>query len=280
MAADYSKSADIVIFSYHRPMQLYALLESMRKNIIAGRGQTNVIYRADTQEYHYGYALVQQDFPEVIFIAQGEEPQRDFKPLTLRASFESPSHYLMFAVDDIIVTDTIDLGECIEALEVTGAHSFHLRLGTNLTECYSMACLQPLPRFQQVTDTILAWQFGGGRADWQYPNSVDMSVYRKRDIERMLKSLPYANPNTFEGNWAGQWQMLRAAFGLCYTTSKTVNIPCNCVQKVFGNRYMQSYSVDELLQIFMSGKKIAIADLEHIQNTAVHMEYNFRFIER
>ena len=278
---DYSTCADMVIFSYHRPAQLYALCESLKKYIVRGCGTVSVIYRADTDEYRAGYALVQKDFSDIVFLSQSDNPHADFKPLTLQATFESPCDYVVFAVDDIIIKDFIDLTECIQALQKTGAYGFYLRLGVNLSQCYMLSCSQGLPRFQRVSPRVLAWQLSIGQHDWGYPNTVDMTVYRKSDIRTPLTTLSYYGPNLLEGYWAQQGTGNQYAMGLCYIHSKIVNIPCNRVQDVFaGNRFMHALSPQELLQLFVSGKKIAIDDFARIANPAAHAEYDFRFIDR
>jgi len=57
--------ADVVVFSYNRPIQLYAFLESA-ENLMTGAGEVHVIYRADTQELSAGYDVVAHDFDYVI----------------------------------------------------------------------------------------------------------------------------------------------------------------------------------------------------------------------
>lgn len=281
VAIDATHAVDMVIFSYHRPMQLYALCESLQRHVVGGRGLTYVIYRADTDEYRQAYALVQTDFPDIIFLSQGDDPHADFKPLTLQATFSSPSDYVVFAVDDIIVKDTIDFAQCTHALQKTGAYGFYLRLGVNLSECYMLACAQQLPRFHLATPPILGWQLRTGAYDWGYPNTVDMTIYRKSTIKQALTDLSYTGPNQLEGYWAPQGTGNEYALGLCYVQSKIVNIPCNRVQEVYGwNRNMNSLSAQELLQLFVAGKKIAIDDFVQVNNKAAHAEYPFRFIDR
>ena len=134
-ASSVSQKADLVIFSFNRPLQLYALLESI-KNYCHGVGEIHVIYRASDDHFDHGYAMVKQDFTAIRYHKQGENPHQDFKPLTLSAVFESPSPYIIFAVDDIVVKENVDLTECISALEKYNAYGFYLRNGTNLTNCY------------------------------------------------------------------------------------------------------------------------------------------------
>ncbi len=98
---DAAKTADFIIFSYDRPMQLYALLESTT-NFITGLNDIFVIYRTSDDNYEMGYQIIKEDFPHVHYIKQSDNPQADFKPLTLQAFQAGSADYIVFAVDDII----------------------------------------------------------------------------------------------------------------------------------------------------------------------------------
>lgn len=276
---DPAKKADIVIFSFDRPMQLYALLESLQL-YVTGLGDKTVIYRASSESFAQAYNRVSAAFTQINFVRQSDNPAADFKPLTLQAVFGSPHPYIIFAVDDIIVKDYVSLADCIQVLEHTRSYGFYLRMGKNLTECYSESCKQLLPPFKQVAPGIFLWHFANGRSDWHYPHSVDMTLYRKCDIEWDLKILDYRSPNALETNWAGRGGAIMHRAGLCYAHTKIVNVPLNRVQDVWNNRHMHSYSPVQLLEIFNNGMKIDIKPLYRVANKAAHMEYTPTFITR
>lgn len=270
---------DIVIFSYNRPMQLYALLESI-DHYVSGFNETHIVYRSDSEQFDCGYEQVLDAFPLVHAHKQGANPVQDFKPLTMMATFGSPSSYVLFAVDDIIVKDHVDLSECIDALEKTNGYGFYLRLGKNLNYCYSMNARQPLPQFQELDHGICAWEIKNGVYDWKYPNTVDMTLYKKEEIYHDFRTMSFFQPNKLEASWAARGPRIFHRYGLCYQTTKMVNLPLNRVQNFWLNRTMNSYSPEELLDIFLSGKKIDIYDLHQVDNKAAHMEYEPIFIER
>ncbi len=275
-----TQKADLVIFSFNRPLQLYALLESIEK-YCRGIGETHVIYRASDDTFDRGYSLVKQDFNTIKYHKQGENPQQDFKPLTLHAAFESPSAYVIFAVDDIVVKEKVNVTECICALEKCNAYGFYLRNGTNLTNCYPYGgAAQPLPPLQQEEQAIFSWRFNEGTLDWMYPHTVDMAVYRKKDIETDLRIYSYYSPNKLEDIWNLHARAIITRKGLCYQTSKIVNMPLNRVQNDYRNRAMQEWTAHGLLQEFLAGKKMDIAPLYCVHNTAGHMEYSPTFINR
>lgn len=274
----FAKNADLVIFSFDRPLQLYALLESVEEHM-SGIEDVYVIYRASNTEYADGYKEVESRFEQAYYLKQGNNPRADFKPLTLQASFASKADYIIFAVDDIIVKDAIDLSADIDLLEQTKAYAFYYRLGKNLTDCYSLNRPQPLPRLQEVADDVFAWQLGGASCDWGYPHSVDMTLVRKNDIKVDFYSMSYYHPNTLEANWAGRAGKVRSRLGLCHEQSKIVNLPLNRVQNSHQNRNME-IPAQELLAIFKQGKKIDISCVYKIDNKSAHWPMVPSYIER
>lgn len=65
---------DLIIFSYNRPMQLYALLESIQQHI-TGLNTTTILYRADT-DYEQAYQEVIKAFDRSTFIKQAKKLSR------------------------------------------------------------------------------------------------------------------------------------------------------------------------------------------------------------
>lgn len=271
--------ADLVVFSYNRPLQLYAFLESAEK-LMEGVGEIHVIYRADGNHFAAGYDEVARDFDYVVYHKQGANPREDFKPLTNQATFGSPSQYVIFAVDDIVVKDFVDLSECIDLLESSETYAFYLRMGRNLNWCYSWNAKQDLPPFEEIADGVFAWQFARGTYDWNYPHSVDMTLLRKNDIKRDYVRLSFSNPNTLEGRWAGVAGPIMHRYGLCYETTKIVNLPLNRVQTTWANRNMELYTPEELLEKFNAGLKMDIEPLFQMNNPSAHTEYEPTFVQR
>jgi len=273
-------ATDLIIFSYDRPMQLYALLESI-KQYVTGIENTYVVYRVSDERFEQSYQFVNADFDHIVFCRQGSEPHKDFKPMTESLLLSSPHDYLLFAVDDIIVTDAIDLKSCIYALQQTGAYGFYLRLGANVTECYMCNCEQPLPPLTTISSGIYSWILREGKYDWGYPNTTDMTLYKKSDIVGIICSLPYRAPNSLEMVWSRQATLVNNRKALCFTHSKIVNVPLNLAQQEYtNNRNMKGLSTQEMLGLFEKGLKIDIAPLHKIDNKGAHMEYEFSFIAR
>lgn len=274
-----SEKADLIAFSFDRPMQLYALLESL-EYYVTGIQDIYVICRASNDCYRNAFERVSEMFSHVIFVWQGENPKADFKQLVMHCFNKCACNYILFAVDDNIVTDFIDVGECISCLQKANGYGFYLSLGFHLTECYSHnSCRQAVPVRQHIEKDIYAWTFRDGELEWQYPHTVDMTLYKKSDVESFMRLLPYNSPNTFEAQWASRGGSIFYRIGLCYEHTRVINIPLNRVQFDNLNRHMDCFSSEELLELFEQGAKIDIKPLFKIDNQSRHMPYKPAFVE-
>ena len=269
---------DFVVFSYDRPLQLYALLESIEKRA-QNYNRIHVIYRSSSAEYEQGYQKVFKRFPTACPLHESEEFGSDFRTLFFQAVFtpSSPSEYVVFAVDDIILTHSIDFKHATSTLQQTGAYGFYFSNGHNLTFCYMQNHEQPLPPHVSLDHGVYAWQFMHGEADWRYPNTLDMGLYKKSDIEKDLRKLAFHNPTTLESRWAHKSKRKRV--GLFYKSSKSVNIPLNIVSPST-NRHNNLFTPIKLLSLFNQGLKIDIDPLLEMNNTSRHIEYTPQLIPR
>ena len=270
---------DFIIFSYNRPLQLYALLESIEK-YMTGVGDIRVIYRSDNNRYENAYKTVKKRFSPVIFLKQGANPKKDFKTLTMKTLKASPHEYILFAVDDMIVTDFVDLSYTASILKKHKAYGFYLRLGKNITFHYIRNKKEKLPPLKHVIDDIFSWKFTHGQYYWRYPNTVDMTIYKKRNITKTFKSLNFYNPNSLESAWQKQKGQVIDQQALCYKYSKVINIPVNRVQNTSRNKHMHSFTPKQLLDFFNQGLKIDLQPLFKIKNKSAHIAHNITFTER
>lgn len=272
-----SKRADVIVFSFNRPLQLYALLESVHKYIYS-INQMYVLYRTTDQAYDKAYKEIQADFPRVKFVKQGRCPRSDFKPLLLQCFYETRAEYILFSVDDDMVKDAVDLNECIHAMENYGGYAFYLRLGTNITRQYGTNGAISIGSYTEVQKDILKFRFQDGQGDWHYPNTLDMALYKKSTIEHGMCTLPYTTPNTLESLWSGMADM--SQYGLCFRMSKKFVLPLNIVQQDWWVPNENSYSAEVLFQKWQDGLKMDISQFDRINNDCALMGYIPRFIER
>jgi len=140
--------ADLVAFSYDRPIQLYAFLESVEK-YITGLKEINIIYKVSSPVMYNAYEVVKTKFKKTNFYKQ----DNNFKKLVIEHSFKPTSDYIIFGVDDIIVKDYVDISTCITALQATNTYGFYLRLGSNITQCYMHNDeITPVPQSTKISE--------------------------------------------------------------------------------------------------------------------------------
>lgn len=277
-----SDVCDIIVFSYNRPMQLYAFLESAYKYIEDVR-KIGVIYRASGIEYEKGFERVKEAFPQAFFYKQSpsnDVAYKEFKPMLmemLKGEFGKGADYVAFAVDDIIVKEPISLKKDIAKMQEMGAYGFYYRLGKHVHYCHVLDQEQGTPKFLDVDKEVLAWQFCTGKADWDYPNSVDLTLFEKNRVIKDFEKLKFKHPNDIEGAWSKIAN--DEEVGLCHQTSKMINIPMNIVSTA-QNRCSFAHSAEELNRFFMDGLKIDIAPFYQISNPSAHVELEVQFIPR
>ncbi len=276
----FADKADLIIYSYHRPLQLFALLESIEKYIL-NLGEVHIIYRSDNEKFSTAYEQLISRFNKYNFHKQGNSPAHDFKILTLKYFSESPSDYIVFAVDDIVVKDYFDISQCVSSLKKTNSYAFFLRLGMNIKECYMLQKKCPLPKNISVESDMHQYNLSDGQffqwCPWAYPNNVDMSIYKKSEIKSDLEKLNMSYPNDFELLWSYLADFSKNC--LFFKDSKIVNIPLNICHNSL-NRNMKLYSNEELLEIFNMGLKIDFSLYHKLDNRSPHMEIVPEFIKR
>jgi len=279
-----TNNVDFIIFSHDRPLQLYALLESAAVHL-TGLRSVHVIYRTSSADYERAYDELKHVFIDVDFLQQ-KDPPHDFKQLVMQA-LTTAGDYLMFAVDDQIVKDAVDLSYCVSMLEKTGAYGFYLELGDHLDQFYELQFLAAynvppykVPPLSLVQDDVCTWQFCTGIYHWNYPHMMDTVIYRTPDIVACATPLAFNSPNSFEIALGGNTHHLRTSYGLCFKNSKTLNTPLNVVQHDYNANAMIDYPAQKLFEHFCNGLKIDVTPFFGLRNRATHIEWQPNFVSR
>lgn len=272
-------SADVLIFSYNRPLQLYAFLESFEQNV-SNYERVAVIFRAQEKAYLSAYMDVLKRFSFVTAYHQGKNPAVDFKPLVLNFCFPSfkSSSYCVFAVDDIVIKEPIDLKKDASILKIYDAYGVFYRLGKNINYCYMQNLKTLPPQLYPIDDEkTFLFHLKKGLGDWCYPNNLDFTLYDKKVFKNLFFELNFKNPNDLEKQWS---KTIHPNFkGICFSRSKIVNFPLNLVN-LSTNKFSKSYSINELLDKFQKGLKMKIDDLADFEHHSPHVDYAPFFITR
>ena len=268
---------DIIIFSFDRPMQLYALAESIEK-YLKNYGQVFVLCKSSSNDFLNAYRKVENRFKFLKFVF--EDPKKNFKQNLFIVLDSLQTDYIMFAVDDIIIKDAVDLSYCAQLLEKTDAYGFYLRLGKNINYCYYKDKPQKYKLKTQIFNGVWVWKFEDAMHDWAYSNSVDMTIFKRDKLLKRIKNIKFENPNQFEYKqhfYFNNYKKRNGDIGLCFTESKIINIPVNLVQKDHLSRHSNLYSTEDLLGKFNKNLKIDIKKYERIINNSPHADYPLFF---
>ena len=262
---------NVVIFSKNRACQLELLLRSMKKHWV-DKITPSIIFKTDNDNYSQGYQIVSDDtFGNALWVNENAS-RSQFKDLVVRMI--DPAKLLtVFFVDDIVFKEdfTLDSDRMDFFINRNDVVCVSLRLGRNITQCYTLNIDTPLP----FIDNYGMWKWKGLLGDWGYPMSVDGHIFKTSDILPKIKSIQFNGPNWLEGNL--EKTPIEKTYMMTFDKSKIVNIPANRVQNNSFNRNM-NIDVNWLNNVFISGKRIDLASIEELENNSVHFDFEFKFI--
>jgi hypothetical protein len=274
-AQGFNQSISGIVFSKDRAMQLHALLSSYFFYTTNSQPLT-ILYTYSTEEHKNSYHVLQdemKDYPLKFVV------ENNFAKQLKEIIKVSDADRLFFLTDDGLFVDHFDLNDCL--LFNPFENIFSLRLGNDLDYCYSYDRPQMIPVFTEIqseTKKFNSWEWNLMKKspDWIYPLSVDATVFSKSEISIMLNHLNFKNPNSLEY----QMQLYNDLFvhrkGICYHKVKYVNVPCNIVQSEFDNISTGLFSTDELLHLFLDGKRINWKEAQNWNARNVQtMKYSF-----
>lgn len=274
-----NKNVKIVILSKDRPIQLYALLESLFANCIDHCLAKICVLVNVSEEFLKSYEEIEavfSDYCEFIY-------EKDFPTELSKQLMFDPKRFIMFLVDDIIFKKKFSLRECCSILESDDNYfSFSLRLGEGLNYCYPISSAQKEPTFRLTLDDVLVFKHWGQDGDWGYPMSLDGSIFKTSEFNYIACSLPkgsFKSPNHFEGALASKSSSIKDKDIICFPESVIVNIPDNRVQDEVKNKNQQN-DHKRFLTIWGDGLKIDISKLKGLKNNSCHFPVEFEYIKR
>ncbi len=276
-----NENLNIIICSKNRPMQLYALLESLTTYTNIDPKNVFIVFKVDesNEDYITAMNVVFDKFQNINYLKETIFESQIKNILNSMCT----KKYTMFMMDDQLIKDKIDFNECIQFAETNNAFCFSLRLGLNTTQCYPVNCEQGLPKDFIEKDNCILWDYTKGKLDWNYPISLDTHIMSTNLWRQMINHIGFNNPNTLEANlqlFMNNLPLLCAA----YKESKSVNIPMNKVQSVFNNRFSNDSDLSEsnlLIKFVKESLKIDVqATVYGKQTNAAHTELPIVLVER
>lgn len=264
-----------VIFSKDRPMQLFALLRSYYENVTPPSALI-VLYNASGKKYEKAYIELANYFIQydIEFVKEA-----DFKNDLVSIVEKVKNEKIFFLVDDILFIRKVDMNDYINC----NSHNViaSLRLGKNLSRCYTSSVKQPLPEFlaENSPQNKMKWKWSNGHYDWNYPLSVDGNLFLTDEIEILLKICEYKAPNSLEKNMQWFKSMFIGRYGICYKESVIVNIPFNKVQNENIN-ISSNIRPEKMLKYWEEGYEIDIKKYFGIHTVSAHQEMPLYLVKR
>lgn len=267
-----SDNLTTIICSKHRPLQLYALLESFTEKTDFSPSNTFVVYRADGI-YDSAYDEIKQKFEDIKFVYEV-----NFRNDVLDILSKSNKQYAMFLMDDDVFLHDTSLKEAVNYLdENSSLFTFSLRLGKNLNYCYPVNSNQAVP-FGYDDDQYFMWNYKEGEYDWNYPLSLDGHIFERAKLLKMMEQIKWWSPNSLEAELQ-TFNLFIDPMCVCYQQSKLFNMPMNRVQEDFKNRCGQT-SAEDLFDLWKQDLKIDLSKLYGFVNKGAHEETRIYYTKR
>ena len=244
-----------IVFSKDRAMQLHALLASYF-HFTKNAAPLFVLFTCSNAEHERAYQILKTEFVSftVTFIAES-----NFRLDLQNIICKSNADRVFFMTDDAVFVSEYDLDNCLQFNPID--YVFSLRLGRDFDFCYTHNIAQEIPAFYDekrggIDLNSWIWNDMKGSPDWIYPLSVDATIFYKKEMEAFINMIPFKSPNSLEAQMQKYTSLFLFRKGICYSTTKYINIPCNIVQTEFKNVSTNLFSTNELLQNFLDGKRI------------------------
>lgn len=267
---------NIVIFSKDRACQLDLLLRSMSVFFPIG-DPTHVVYTYSDRDFGEGYLKAFESHPYVKLYPESVATQQygvGFRAW-VRQLIDPGKPYTMFLVDDNVFKEpfSFDSNERFQAFRGrSDVVCFSLRMHPGIRYCYTQRQDTPPPQFTEPG----IWNWHAPLGDWHYPMSLDGSIFNTADVFPLIHSLPYANPNTFEGILANH--PINKPYMMCLDKSPVMNLPVNKVQTVNGN-HCGNIRASYLNEQYLQGKRLDLNPLIGFNNYSCHQELPLTFME-
>ena len=277
--AEHNNNVACIVFSKDRVMQLHAFLTSFYEKITPSI-TAHVLYHTSNDDHQQAYDDLQQLHSGMPIRFHRQTDNKSFRNnlIALLTAFQESR--IIFFVDDIVVTEKIDLNDLLRFNPDKFVPS--LRMGLNIRKNYTTNTEQPLPNFQNEpgndSDKIV-WLWREGILDWGYPLSVDGHIFSRHELLSIIKLIHFSAPNTLEDALQAFNPLFTNRLGIAYTKSKILNIPCNKVQEENKN-FCGDIHQDSLLKKWQDGLAIDLTNIYGHNNNSPHEEIDIRFTKR
>lgn len=267
----------LIVYSRDRAAQLSLFLRSIEL-YAPNTFNISIIWNYSSDFFQKGYEKLIQSTDNITWCYQKEKSE--FKKFTLYCVEEF--EHICFSTDDEVVFQTINRQKLFDNLPKFDNHIFSLRLGFNtlVQDCHKENNFQPPLNIYVEKDGVLTWpiNFYHPHHNYGYFGSLDMTIYRRSLLQKILPKINFKNTNELEG---GLTQFRdECNYISSFNKSVAVNLPVNNMSGYTTINDKYSYSNEELNQKYLDGYEI---DLESISQTRIigsHQQIKLEFIKK
>lgn len=244
--ADIDATLDLLILSKDRACQLDGLLRSIRAFLTVPH-RIHILYTSSNVAFERGYDRVRRWHPGMHWVDdEGTFRQSYLQLLAYIAA--GPGRYLMPVMDDMVFVRPFTAHPLLQLLDHDkDVLAVSLRLGENITYCYTRNCQTTPPDFSH--GYRWAWKTASP-GYWNYPMSVDANVYRTAEMATYIPPLRFGKAAMVEARMAES--PLPRPHMVCEARPTVINLAVNRVQHTFKNRH-GDVTPEALNGAFLSG---------------------------
>lgn len=246
-----------IVCSKDRPMQLYALLDSIKINSNNIFDKVKVLYTSSGEAYNEGYDIVRASFGACEFYKESRPFKVEYESLF---ELDTPAHCLF--VDDMIFfrENPVSQKNILDYLSKEDISMFSLRLGLNT---HRQTTLDKTVKYELIDYVDNGVSISWNRTmmqpwyNYNYPLSVDGCIYRTHQFFSLISREQYKNLNELETRLYSEAYKMPKMIASCKFSCCT-GIPFNIVQNTTDNptNKINSFSAKELNDMFLAGQRM------------------------
>jgi hypothetical protein len=276
----------LIIWSKDRACQLYLLLESIEQ-YTRYMFDTTVIYNGSDEQYLEGYYKVMKSIEgwnldqDIYFV----EEQNSIRYHTMNVIHFYENEHICFSTDDMVIyrqppyRSYKDIYQFLPRYE-SEVFSFRLGLNTTMQDHYRGLYQPPLNKYiEHKVGPVISWNTMHHKCtdNYGYPLALDMHVFKKGMIDRIVGDEQWENSNQLESSLFNHRNLI--SYISSFKDSVAVNIPANNISGVTRSGKDFPYTHRELNDRFLAGQKIDLFAIGQEKIIGCHQEIEFKFID-
>jgi hypothetical protein len=261
----------LLIWSKDRACQLHLLLEGIQKHLPEIFDIT-VLMKITSEDFSRGYYKLTSQFPKIYW-----QTETNFHNDTISILDDLTYNTVCLSTDDMVSFKTPPTFPCCN-LSVGEVFSFRLGFNTRIQN-HINGMIQPELNGHKIRNNIVSWNalLYNPIMNYGYPFSMDMHAYNKTQLVNLIQQFNFNNSTELEGNLFRYRE--HCPYMYSFEHSVAVNIPLNKLSNTQYEGEKVSYTMSELNDIYLSGRKISLEHIEAQYIIGCHQLSDLEFID-